>query len=110
MATLNPLLRGWAGYFRFTASQQVWRELDGWLRRRLRCLIWRHAKTRRRRTELLRKRGLSAERAWRSARNGQGPWWNAGASHMNMAFPKSFFDTCGLVSMTDYVHTLQRRS
>jgi hypothetical protein len=44
------------------------------------------------------KRGLTKERAWRSATNGRGAWWNAGASHMNAAFPKSFFDRMGLVS------------
>jgi RNA-directed DNA polymerase len=40
-------------------------------------------------------------KAWRSATNGRGAWWNAGASHMNAAFPKSFFDPMGLVSLVD---------
>ncbi|WP_145752397.1 hypothetical protein, partial [Nitrospirillum amazonense] len=31
--------------------------------------------------------------------NGRGPWWNAGASHMNDAYRKSFFDTLGLPSL-----------
>lgn len=106
IATLNPVLRGWAGYFRLSRSKTPWKELDGWLRRRLRCLIWRQAKTRRRRTELLRQRGLAAERAWHSGHNGQGPWWNAGASHMHAAFPKAWFDARGLVSLTDYVRSL----
>lgn len=106
IATLNPVLRGWASYFRLSMSRKAWKDLDGWIRRRLRCLIWRHAKTRRRRTELLRKQGLTQERAWRSGHNGQGPWWNAGASHMNAAFPKAWFDARGLVSLTDYVRLL----
>lgn len=41
------------------------------------------------------------QRAWRSATNGRGAWWNAGASHMNVAFPKSYFDRLGLVSLVD---------
>ena len=53
------------------------------------------------------KRGLGEERAWRSATNGRGPWWNAGASHMNEAFPKRFFDDLGLVSLLDYLHLLK---
>ena len=51
--------------------------------------------------KMLMKRGLPAERAWRSATNGRGAWWNAGASHMNAAFPKSYFDHMGLVSLVD---------
>jgi hypothetical protein len=58
----------------------------------------------------LMQRGLTEERAWRSACNQRGPWWNAGASHMNAAFPKSWFDTQGLVSLLGTVQRLQRAS
>jgi hypothetical protein len=35
------------------------------------------------------------------------PWWNSGASHMNAAFRKAFFDRLGLVSLLDTVRRLQ---
>jgi RNA-directed DNA polymerase len=76
----------------------------------LRCLLWRQAKTRQRRTQWLRNGGLSEDRARRSARNGQGPWWNSGASHMNAAFPKAFFDRLKLISLVDLTRQLQRHS
>jgi RNA-directed DNA polymerase len=41
------------------------------------------------------------ELAFRSAFNQRGLWWNSGASHMNQAFPKSFFDRLGLVLLLD---------
>lgn len=97
---LNPVLRGWSSYFRLSESRKAWKDLDGWVRRRLRCLIWRQAKTRERRTHLLRQGGLTEARAWHSGHNGQGPWWNSGASHMNQAFPKTFFDRHGLLDMS----------
>ena len=75
--------------------------LDGWLRRKLRCILWRQWKRPYTRARNLMKRGLTEERAWKSATNGRGPWWNAGASHMNDAFRKSFFDQLGLVSLLD---------
>jgi hypothetical protein len=52
IADPNPLLRGWAGYFGFSQ----WRELaslDGWTRRRLRCVIWVQWKTRGRRYSIV---------------------------------------------------------
>src|SRR6266704_2492707 len=58
----------------------------------------------------LMRRGLSEATAWRSATNGRGPWWNAGASHMNKAVPKSYFDKLGLVSFIDQLHRLQHTS
>ena len=62
------------------------------------------------RAKLLMKRGLTEERAWRSATNGRGAWWNAGASHMNAAFPKAFFDHMGLVSLVDTYRRFQSPS
>lgn len=75
--------------------------LDGWIRRKLRCLLWRQWKRPATRNRMLQAKGLDATRAWKSASNGRGPWWNAGASHMNTAYPKSFFDALGLVSLQE---------
>lgn len=107
---LNPLLRGWTNYFRWAEVKNVWQELDGWLRRRLRGRLWRQCKRPLARARLLMKRGLPEERAWRSATNGRGAWWNAGASHLNHAFPKSWFDHMGLVSLVDTHRRFQSQS
>lgn len=104
---LKPLLRGWVTYFRLAEVKGVFLELDGWIRRRLRCIIWRQWKRNYTRARKLMKRGLSEERAWRSAVNGRGPWWNSGASHMNEAFPKRYFTALGLVSLRDRLLQLQ---
>jgi len=108
--TLNPLLRGWAAYFKLAETKRTLEERDGWIRHKLRCILWRQWKRSYARARNLMKRGLTEERAWRSATNGRGPWWNAGASHMNAAFPKSWFDHLGLVSLLDTVQRLQRIS
>jgi group II intron reverse transcriptase/maturase len=104
---LNPVLRGWAAYFKLTETQRALEELDGWLRRKLRCILWRQWKRPYTRAGNLMKAGLQEERAFRSAFNQRGPWWNSGASHMNAAFPKSFFDRLGLVSLLDTTRRLQ---
>ena len=108
--TLNPLLRGWAAYFKLAATKRVLEESDGWIRHKLRCVLWRQWKRPYARARNLMKRGLTDERAWRSATNGRGPWWNSGASHMHAAFPKSWFDHLRLVSLLVTVQRLQRIS
>ena len=105
---LNPVLRGWAAYFKLTDTKRALEECDGWVRRRLRCILWKHWKRPSARARNLMQRGLKEEQAWRSACNQRGPWWNAGASHMHAAFPKSWFDQRGLVSLLDTVQRLQR--
>jgi RNA-directed DNA polymerase len=99
---------GWINYFRLGETKGAIEELDGWIRRKLRCIIWRQKKRREARAGSMMKMGIDKERAWKSARNGRGPWWNAGATHMNEAFPKSYFDSLGLVSLFDQRRKLQR--
>jgi RNA-directed DNA polymerase len=103
---LAPLLRGWVNYFRLAEAKGVFEELDGWIRRKLRCILWRQWKRSYTRAKNLMKLGLTEERAWRSATNGHGPWWNSGASHMNEACPKKFFDALGLVSLLTQLQQL----
>jgi len=105
--TLNPLLRGWIQYFQLTQGKGILEELDGWVRRRLRCLLWRQWKRPRTRQRRLCALGLDAERAWHSAGNGHGPWWNAGASHLNQALPAAYFTRLGLVSLLREQQRLQ---
>jgi len=44
IAELNPLLRGWMAYFRLTETKTALEELDGWIRHKLRCTMWRQWK------------------------------------------------------------------
>lgn len=104
---LNPVLRGWAAYFKLTETKSALEELDGWLRRKLRCILWRQWKRPYTRARNLMKAGLKEERAFRSAFNQRGPWWNSGASHMNAAFRNVYFDRLGLVSLLDTTRRLQ---
>jgi RNA-directed DNA polymerase len=106
--TLTPILRGWLQYFRLAQAKGVFEELDGWMRRKLRCVLWRQWKRPRTRRKRLMQRGLDPERAWRSAYNGRGPWWNAGASHMNDAYRAAFFVQLGLPSLIGLHRHLNR--
>lgn len=102
IARLVPVLRGWMNYFRYTQVRGILEELDGWIRRRLRCVLWRQWKRVFTRAKRLMKAGLDEVRAWTSATNGRGPWWNAGASHMNQAYPAKFFESLGLIRLTNH--------
>lgn len=101
---LNPVIRGWINYFRLAEVKTFAEELDGWIRRRLRLVLWKQWKKPWTRRKRLIKAGLSEERAVMSAFNRRGSWWNSGASHMNDAFRKKFFDAIGLISMLDELY------
>ncbi|WP_317850434.1 group II intron maturase-specific domain-containing protein, partial [Pseudomonas sp. GL-RE-20] len=105
---INPVLRGWAGYFKLIQSKRAFEELDGWVRHKLRCVIWRQWKRPSTRAHNLMRLGLNEERACKSAYNGRGPWWNSGASHVNQALPKKLWDGLGLISILDTINRLNR--
>jgi len=107
---LTPILRGWSVYFRLAQAKGIFEELDGWMRRKLRCVLWRQWKRPPTRARRLMQRGIEAERAWGSANNGHGPWWNAGASHMAQAYRKAFFDQLGLIRLQDQHRRLHHAS
>jgi RNA-directed DNA polymerase len=101
---LNPVVQGWAMYFSLSETKKWMEPLDSWLRRRLRKVRWQQWKRNWTRFEGLLKRGLSEERAVMSAFNRLGPWFNSGASHMNQAFPKSYYDKIGLVTIAGTIN------
>jgi len=104
---LAPMLRGWVAYFRLAEVTGLFEALDQWIRRKLRALLWRQWKHWKTRIRELRRRGLSPQRAVRAATTGRGPWWNAGASHMNHAVPTAELREHGLLSLLQEHQRLQ---
>lgn len=103
---LRPVLIGWTNYFRLAEVKNTFEDLDGWIRRKLRAVLWRQWKNPRTRFKHLIQQGLDKARACKSVVNGRGAWWNSGASHMNACCPKSYFDNQGLVSLLNHRHKL----
>ena len=92
---LRSYLTGWKNYFRLADTNNVFRELDEWIRHRLRALHlkhWRHGPTIYRE---LRARGLSERGAARVAINGR-RWWKNSAQLVHIAFPIHYFDQLGI--------------
>ena len=108
LGELRPVLIGWVSYYRKSEVRSTFEELDQWIRRKLRAILWRQWKRNWTRAKELIRRGLTHERAWTSATNGRGPWWNAGASHMNQAVPTRVFRRLGLVSLVQESRRLAR--
>jgi RNA-directed DNA polymerase len=99
MKELAPVLRGWVAYFRLAETETSFKHLDEWLRRKLRCLMWRQWKRPATRIRELVRSGVNARRAHAGGYSGRGPWWNANAHHMKLAVPNERLARMGLVSL-----------
>ena len=86
---------------RIREQKAAFEALDEWLRRKLRCIVWRQWRRARTCFKELCRAGLDRVRAAASAYHGHGPWWNAGASHMNQALPTRTLRDAGLLSLLE---------
>jgi group II intron reverse transcriptase/maturase len=95
---LRGYLIGWKNYFQLADTPNTFRELDEWIRHRLRAI---HLKQWKRGSTIFRelvKRGMRPEGptgARRIAANGR-RWWRNSGKAINIAFPISYFDGLGL--------------
>ncbi|SRR6266446_4259400 len=98
VADLKLYLRGWSNYFGWCETPSVLRELNGWVRRRLRCYRWAQWQHPRRRHKELRKRGVR-EHSPALRGSAAGPWRASASQALQLAFPNAYFESLGLPSL-----------
>jgi RNA-directed DNA polymerase len=95
---INRYTMGWIGYYRQANTPSVYEELDQWIRRRLRQLIWKRWKrgtTRYR--ELVR---LGVPKRWaQEGAGGTSPWHMSASPVINQALSNGYFQSLGLKSI-----------
>jgi RNA-directed DNA polymerase len=97
---LGTYLRGWRGYYGYCQTPTVLRDLDSWIRRRLRSALWKQWKQGPTRFTELRRRGVDLALAAHTASSGHGPWRLSHSRALQLALPTVFFATLGLPELT----------
>lgn len=93
---LKLFLTGWRGYFGFCENPSMLRQLDSWLRRRLRMVFWRQWKRGRTRFAELRRRGVGRDLAAQTAGSAHGAWRLSRSPALSFALPNAYFISLGL--------------
>jgi RNA-directed DNA polymerase len=107
ISELNSFLTGWVTYFRHAACREHLRELDGWIRRKLRCVRLKQRKRARSIAEFLQRLGVPRNRSWTTAACGKGWWRMAASPAAHEAMPPAWFKAQGLTCLTDRYAALQ---
>lgn len=92
---LSLTLSGWKEYFKLAEVKTAFKELDKWIRRRLRCVQlkqWGRSGYKE-----LKKRGISTRLAWNTAKSAHGPWRLSQSPAVVMALPLNHWVSLGLV-------------
>ena len=99
VADLARYLNGWIGYFGYCQTPNVLRKMDSWIRRRLRCAVWKQWKRGRTRYAELVRRGVKPELAARTAGSVRDMWRISRSPDLSVALPNDFFRSLGLPSL-----------
>ena len=91
---LRRFIQGWQAYFNITEVRYVLRELDSWVKRRLRCYLWKQWG--RRGYRELRRLGVSRDLAWNTAKSAHGPWRLSRSPGLAFALTTQYFTKLGL--------------
>ena len=95
----NLFTVGWVTYYRDAGCRTVLKELDRWLRRKLRCVRLKHCKNPVTIAAFLRKSGVEEKPAQQLASSGKGWWRLASSQQAKRAMPNAWFEAAGLESM-----------
>ena len=91
---LKTALTGWKAYFGIAEVLSPLREIDKWVRRRLRCYLWKQWVSAGYRE--LRKRGVTVREAWNTSKSAHGPWCLSKPPALSLALPAKLFRQMGL--------------
>jgi group II intron reverse transcriptase/maturase len=104
---LNTYLGGWIGYFVLADTPSIFKDIEGWARRRLRMCLWKQWKRVRTRYRELRALGLPERVVHEFANARKGPWRMAHGP-MNRTLNNAYWQSQGLMSLTErYSHLRQ---
>jgi hypothetical protein len=97
VAELRETLLGWKAYFGLAEVLSPLRDIDKWVRRKLRCYLWKQRGSSGYRE--LRKRGVSVREAWNTSKSAHGPWRLSKTPALTIALPLRFFKDLGLPTL-----------
>jgi len=95
---LQQLIRGWRAYFGLAEVSRDFKLLDCWIRRKLRCLIWKQWGKARYRE--LKRRGVRTYTAWVTTKSGRGPWRLSNSPAVLQALPAKVLSSLGLPTLS----------
>jgi RNA-directed DNA polymerase len=97
---LRTYILGWRSYFNLNEVTHVFKELDSWIRRKLRCYILKQWG--RKRYKELKKRGISRKLAWNTTKSAHGEWRLSRSPALAFALPYRYFASMGLPNLYEY--------
>ena len=96
---LNSLISGWINYFGLADAKRILRELDEWIRSRIRACLWKQWKRINTKHDNLVRLGVENSKAWEWANSRKGYWRIAGSWILKTTLTNNYLGNVGLQSL-----------
>ena len=98
---INLFIRSWMAYFKLADTNRVFKDLDEWLRRRIRQVFWKQWKTHSAKRSNLIRLGIKPDQASQWACSVKRYWRIAGSAPLTRSLTIARLNDIGLVSLFD---------
>ena len=109
ISRLNQTMYGWVNYFKHATGYQKFKELDAWVRSRLRYCIWKSWKRPKRRLRAFLQLGVQPSWARRYAYSRKGGWRMVNSQVMKMTVTEDRLRQRGYVSFLEHYLKVKHR-
>lgn len=103
---MNTLIPGWVRYFKLAKGLASLERLDGWIRRKLRCIRLKQCKRRKALINFLRDNGSSSRGARIIGGSSRGWWKMSRSKAAEIAMSNLWFKDYGLITLTSVAQSL----
>jgi RNA-directed DNA polymerase len=98
---LNHLITGWVNYFRVADMKAIAKDLDQWIRRRIRMCYWKQWKRISTKRDELVKLGVDNQKAWEHANTRKSYWRISNSYVLSKSLTNKYLAEQGFLSLTD---------
>lgn len=99
---LTQLMRGWVQYYKMASMKNIMKEMDQWIRRRLRAIRWKEWKKIRSKQDNLIKLGIDNSKAWEYANSRKKYWRTAGSWILTKTLTNQYWLSQGYKDFSSY--------
>lgn len=107
---LNQYLIGWCGYFALADTPSVFKNLDSWIRRRLRMCVWKEWKLPKTRVRKLKGLGIPKGKAYEWGNTRKSYWRTSSSPILHRTLGNSYWNSQGLRSLSTRYEILRHKS
>lgn len=104
---LKQFITGWVNYFRLADMKRYLEDLDRWLRRRIRMVIWKQWKRIRTRFRILIKLGIPEHKAYQFANTRKGYWRTAKSPILQRSISSDTLNRAGYIFLSNCYQSCQ---